>query len=310
MTQLVLIMTLAVLAFASVARAGDDDEHADHADEHADHDDAEPPTARVAVLEQFGVTLATAGPGIVDPGLELPGEIRPDATRTAHVAARFAGVARSVHARVGDRARRGDVLAVVESQTLAPYELRAPFDGTVVESLLVLGETADPATPAFVVSDLDVVWAEISVYQKHLAQVRPGQRVRITAGYGVADAEGAVSYVSPILDETTRTATARAILSNPDGRWRPGMFVTAHVLDPVAAAVAVPTTALQREGDDQVVFVVDGDVFRPRRVTLGRIGLTTAEITAGLQPGERFAATGSYLVKAELGKGAGHGHAH
>jgi cobalt-zinc-cadmium efflux system membrane fusion protein len=134
--------------------------------------------------------------------------------------------------------------------------------------------------------------------------------VRITAGYGVADAEGAVSYVSPILDETTRTATARTVLPNPDGRWRPGMFVTAHVLDPIEAAIAVPTTALQREGEDRIIFVVDGDVFRPRRVTLGRTGLTTAEITAGLQPGERFAATGSYLVKAELGKGAGHEHVH
>jgi cobalt-zinc-cadmium efflux system membrane fusion protein len=280
------------------------------ADDHLSHDDADAPTARVSVLQEFGVTLATAAPGIVDPGLELPGEIRPDATRTAHVAARFPGVARSVRARVGESVHKGDVLAIVESQTLAPYELRAPFDGTVVESLLVLGETADPATPAFVVADLDVVWAEISVYQKHLAQVRPGQRVRITAGYGVAEAEGSVSYVSPILDETTRTATARAVLANSDRRWRPGMFVTAHVLDPVEAAVAVPTTALQREGDDTIVFVVDGDVFRPRPVKLGRVGLTTAEVTAGLQPGERFAATGSYLVKAELGKGAGHGHEH
>jgi cobalt-zinc-cadmium efflux system membrane fusion protein len=288
-----------------VALAGSAEAEEEH-DEHHEH----APTARVAVLEQFGVTLATAGPGIVDPGLELPGEIRPDATRTAHVAARFPGVARAVRARLGEVVRQGDVLAVVESQTLAPYELRAPFDGTIVESLLVLGETADPATPAFVVADLEVVWAEISVYQKHLAEVRPGQRVRITAGYGVADAEGSVSYVSSILDETTRTATARAVLPNADRRWRPGMFVTANVLDPAEVAVAVPTTALQREGDQTIVFVVEGDSFRPRQVTLGRVGLTTAEITAGLQPGERFASTGSYLVKAELGKGGGHEHAH
>lgn len=294
--SVLLIVAIVLMAGAVTA---DDDEH---------HDEA--PTARVAVLEQFGVTLATAGPDVVDPGLELPGEIRPDATRTAHVAARFPGVAKSVRARVGEAVRQGDVLAIVESQTLAPYELRAPFDGMVVNSLLVPGEVADPTTPAFVVADLSSVWAEISVYQKHLAQVRPGQRVRITAGYGVADAEGTVSFVSPILDETTRTATARAVLPNGDSRWRPGMFVTAHVLDPVQVAIAVPTTALQRMGDEQVVFVVDGEVFRPQPVRVGRTGVTTAEITAGLQPGQRFAAAGSFLVKAELGKDAEAGHSH
>ncbi len=303
-----LIAAILALAAAAGADEAKHDDHDERAGEQGEHHDAAP-TARVAVLERFGVTLATAGPGTVDPGLELPGEIRPDATRTAHVAARFAGVARSVRARVGEAVRRGDVLAVVGSQTLAPYELRAPFDGVIVNSLLVTGEMADPATAAFVVADLGTVWAEISVYQKHLAHVRPGQRVRITAGYGVADAEGTVSYVSPILDETTRTATARAVLSNPDGRWRPGMFVTAYVLDPAEVAVAVPTTALQRRGDETVVFVVDGDVFRPRPITLGRVGLTIAEITTGLAPGERFAATGSFLVKAELGKSAGDAHA-
>jgi len=267
-----------------------------------------PDTARVDTLQRFGVTVATASPGVVDPGLQLPGEIRPDATRTAQVAAPFAGVARSVRARAGDSVRRGDVLAIVESHTLATYELRAPLDGVVVSQLLTAGETADPSTPAFVIADLHSVWAEVSVYQKHLAQVRPGQRVRITAGYDVADAEGTISYVSPVLDQTTRTATARAVLSNDDARWRPGMFVTAYVLDPVDVAVAVPTTALQRVGGQTVVFVVEGDVFRPRPVTLGRMGLTVAEITAGLASGERYAATGSYLVKAELGKGAGDAH--
>ena len=55
---------------------------------------------------------------------------------------------------------------------------------------------------------------------------------------------------------------------------------------------------------DTVVFVVEGDRFVPRRVTLGRTGKTRAEITSGLASGDRFADAGSFLVKAELGKGA------
>jgi cobalt-zinc-cadmium efflux system membrane fusion protein len=290
------------LAVTSGQRGGADDEHAPPAAApEAAHAAAD---ADVATLRRFGVTLATAGPDVIDPGLELPGEIRPDATRTAHVAAPFAGTVRSVRVRAGDRVGSGDVLAVIESRSLAAYELRAPFAGIVVSQLVTAGETADSASPAFLVADLRTVWAEISVYQKHLAQVRPGQRVRITAGYDVAATEATISYVTPVLDETTRTATARAVLANDDGRWRPGMFVSASVLDPVQVAVAVPASALQRIAGETVVFVAADGRFRTRAVQVGRTSPTTAEITAGLAAGERCAAANSYLVKAELEKSA------
>ena len=53
-------------------------------------------------------------------------------------------------------------------------------------------------------------------------------------------------YVSPVVDQATRTASARVVLPNPNGAWRPGLFVTAHVLDPGRGAPSlVPRTALQ-----------------------------------------------------------------
>lgn len=275
------------------------------ADEHAD---APPHRFTVTELERFGVTLVTAGPGEVDLGVELPGEVRPNADRTAHVAPRFPGTVREARAAVGDRVRAGDVLAIIESDTLAPFPLKAPFDGVVVDKHVVPGETVDRSRAAFVIADLSTVWVEIAVYQKDVAAVRPGQRVRLNAGTAVGSAEGTIAYVSPILAQATRTATARVVLANADGRWRPGLFVTAQVLDTVSAPVVLPRTALQRIGDDTLVFVVDGDVFAPRVVQLGRVGATMAEITDGLAAGRRVAADGSYLVKAELGKDAGGGH--
>lgn len=290
-------IAIALLALCTGARGAAADEHPDEAVHQF----------TVAELERFGVTVVTAGPGEVDLGVELPGEVRPNADRTAHVAPRFPGTVREARAVVGDRVRAGDVLALIESDTLAPFPLKAPFDGVVVDKHVVPGESVDRSRAAFVVADLATVWVEISVYQKDVAAVRPGQRVRITAGTDIGAAEGAIAYVSPILEQATRTATARVVLDNADGRWRPGLFVTAQVLDPVAAAVVVPRTALQRIGGDTMVFVVDGDRFAPRIVQLGRVGARTAEVSDGLAAGQRIAADGSYLVKAELGKGAG-GH--
>jgi cobalt-zinc-cadmium efflux system membrane fusion protein len=260
---------------------------------------------RVADFERIGVVIATAGPGIVDAAIELPGEVRPNADRTAHLAPRFAGSVRDVRVEIGARVRAGDVLAVIESDTLARYEMRAPFDAVVVDKHIATGEAVDRNTAAFIVADLSIVWVEISVYAGDLDIVRPGRPVRITgaAAPDMPAADAVISYLSPIVDQQTRTAEARAVIANPDGVWRPGLFVTAHVADPHPAAVAIPRAALQQYEGRPVVFVARGDVFEPRRVRLGRVGQTTAEVRAGLVPGERYAAAHTFRIKAELERG-------
>jgi cobalt-zinc-cadmium efflux system membrane fusion protein len=271
---------------------------------------SEPRTFSVEQFQRHGVRLATAGPGEVDVGIELPGEVRPNADRIAHLAPRFAGIVRDVRARVGDRVRAGQVLATIESQNLATYELKAAFDGTIIDRHITPGEAATPDRAAFIVADLSTVWVDVSIYQKALPQVHLGHPVVLESSDGSAEAQGTVSYVTPVVDQATRTATARVVLPNPDGAWRPGVFVTATVYDPVAAAVVVPRRALQQLDGEPVVFVVDGDHFVPRRVTLGRIGRSRAEIIAGLSPGDRFADEQSFLVKAELAKGEAGEHEH
>lgn len=278
-----------------------------HASDEHGHDEPAPVPFTVADFERFGVRIATAGPGLIDTGVELPGEVRPNPERTAHLAAQFAGRVREVRKRVGDTVRAGDVLAIIESDTLAPYPLTTALDGVVVDQHVAPGEAVGPGNVAFVVADLGTVWVEINVYQKDLAAVRPGERVRVIAGHGIADGEGTVSYVSPVLDQATRTAVARVVLPNPTGAWRPGLFVTARVLDPQPAAVVVPRAALQRMNGATVVFLVDGDAIVPRPVRIGRGGRERVEIVAGLAAGERYADDGTFLLKAELGAGAG-GH--
>lgn len=254
-------------------------------------------------LAPFGVEFASAGPGEVDLGLELPGEIQPNADRVAHIAPRFSGIVREVRKRVGDSVRAGEVLAVVESETLAPFELKSAFAGTVIEKTATPGEAIGRETTAFVVADLSTVWATFTVYQPDLAFIRPGQAVRIHDSPGQPAAEGTISYITPVVDPTTRAASARVVLPNPEGAWRPGAFITGYVVDPVRAAVAAPRAALQTVDGRSVVFTEAGSRITPRPVSVGRAGRTVVEITSGLEPGERYAVAGTFLLKAELEKG-------
>lgn len=262
-------------------------------------------------LELAGIELATAGPATLHESVLLNGRIVPNEDALAHVMPRFPGVVRSVHKRLGDPVAKGDLLAVIESnESLHPYELRARQVGTVIEKSVAPGEFAASERELFTIADLSSVWVDLDVYRRDFGRLRVGQRVRIDSGDGAAPAEATLSYLSPIGSVNTQTLLARAVLPNPDGSWRPGLFVSAAVeVASAPVAVAVAERALQRLRDWDVVFVTDGAVFEAQPVTLGRRDGAEVEIVAGLAAGQRYVARGSFVLKAELGKsGASHDH--
>lgn len=358
-------------------------------DGHDDHDDHDEEN-RIAFSEQqlkaAGITLDTAAPGLLRSSLKLPGEIRFNQDRTAHVVPKVSGVAEVVSANLGQQVKKGQVLAVISSSavseqrsellnaqqrlTLAQasyvrerglwqekisaeqdylqaglalkeaeiavrnaqqklaaigadsagrsgtaaglnrYEVRAPFDGVVVEKHLALGEAVKEDASIFTISDLSSVWAEISVTAGDLNAVRVGESVVVNATALAASAKGKIAYVGALLGEQTRSAKAHVVLPNPGNAWRPGLFVNVDVLaQETEVALAIAADAVQTVEQKQLVFVRVADGFRKQEVTLGRSDGKRVEILKGLSAGDVYAAAGSFVIKAELGKGSAE-HAH
>lgn len=185
------------------------------------------------------------------------------------------------------------------------YEIKAPFAGTIVEKHVTLGEVVSPETSVFVIADLSTVWADITVYAQDLPSVVIGRTVLLTAQGIDGEHRATVSYVSPVVNESTRTGFARVVLPNPDNRWRPGLFVTAGVVTSEdEVSVLVPNTALQTVENQVVVFVEEEGAFEKRPVVVGRSNGSHTEILSGLVPGDRYVAKGTFILKAELGKAA------
>ncbi|MGL4615869.1 MAG: efflux RND transporter periplasmic adaptor subunit [Shewanella sp.] len=375
----------------------DEDGHADgeHHDEkdtekaqpkpkaEAGHDDDEGLIPMDAQRTQAaGVRLATTGTGTVRSTLQLPGEIRFNEDRTAHVVPRVAGVVESVPANLGQSVKKGQVLAVLNSATVSEqrselqaatkrldlargvysrekqlwqdkisaeqdylqaqqvlreaeiavanaqqklaatgagaggsalnrFELRAPFDGVVVEKHLAVGEAVQDTTQVFTISDLRSVWAEMRVAASDLPAVRVGEKAAVKATAFDSSATGEVAYVGALIGQETRTAPARISLPNPDGVWRPGLFVNVELTaSSQQVPVAIATSALQRlEGQQSVVFVPVKGGFRAQPVRIGRTDSQTTEILEGLKLGQSYVAEGSFMLKAELGKASAE-HAH
>ena len=205
--------------------------------------------------------------------------------------------------------------AAIEDKDFSIYELRAPLSGIVTQRHITIGEVVGLETTdaPFVVADLSSVWVNLTVYQRDLAQVRAGMPVTIQFSSGIPDAPGTVAFVSPALDETTRTATARVVLENPHADWRPGLFVSGLIeTGRETAAIVVPHSALTELDGETVVFVQTDGGFESRKVRQGRATLAAVEIIDGLAEGERYAANNVLALKAETNRAAlehaGHVH--
>ena len=190
------------------------------------------------------------------------------------------------------------------------YEIRAPISGIIISKAIAIGDALKEDKEIYTVADVSTIWTAVTVYPKDLNVVRIGQKVMVKATASEVESEGMVTYISTLIGGQTRTATARVELDNKDGRWRPGMFITAELAaEETEVPVAVAMSALQTIHDWTVVFGRYGDFFEIRPLELGRSDGVMVEVVKGLSAGEQYAAGNSFALKADLDK-AGATHVH
>lgn len=198
----------------------------------------------------------------------------------------------------------GDAKALKSGSALARYFLRAPVAGIVLEKQLTLGEAVDSEKVLFHVADLATLWVDLVVPVADLGAVKAGQRVVVNDKAGAVSGDGKVLFVQPALNAESRAGSVRVALDNAKGQWRPGMFVTAELVTGQQGQVlSIPDSALQTVDGKTVVFVTDAKGLEPHEVALGRRSAGRVEVLSGLKAGDRYAATSSFVLKAELQKG-------
>lgn len=187
--------------------------------------------------------------------------------------------------------------------------LHAPFDGVVLEKMVMAGQAVMAGMTLYRIADLSIVWIEGAVFEQDLAFVRTGMPVRAElAAYPGRAFQGRVSFVWPTVDAESRTARVRVAFANPAGLLRPGMYATLFLEAEVGRDVlSVPAEAVVITGERNLVFVVGSDGrFAPREVAVGPRAGDRYQILEGLAEGDRIVASANFLVDAEsrLGSGA------
>lgn len=179
--------------------------------------------------------------------------------------------------------------------------IAAPISGQVIARRVMLGQTVAADAELYRVANLSQVAVNLSLSPVDAGRVRPGSGVEITAPGRKTTAR--VSFVSPILDESTRLVPVIALIDNRAGQWRVGEPVTAAIsVASGSGGITVPANAVQTVEGKPSVFVRVPQGFKAVPVTLGQPSGNAVTILAGLSGREQIAITNSFTLKAELGK--------
>ena len=197
---------------------------------------------------------------------------------------------------------KAEIDAIVkEGKPRRTVSLYAPRSGVVLKKTAVQGGYFQPGIDLFTIADLSRVWVLADVYEYELARVSVGETARLSlVAFPGETFEGAVKFVYPTVDASTRTARVRLELPNPSLRLRPGMYGDVTIALPPIDGLFVPREALVETGEMQYVFVATSPThFEPRRVQVGARTDTEVQILAGVTEGETVVTTGNFLLDSE-----------
>jgi len=259
-----------------------------------------------AIADKSGITTAVAGPGVIRRHRAVYGRLVTPPGQQARLQARFPGVVTAITVQVGDRVKKGQLLARVEAnRSLQTYALRAPITGTVQSVSASIGEvTGDQAL--FELINTDTLWAELKLFSDARQVVKTGQPV--TIDLAAEEIESRIASITPVGDAPY--VLARVPFDNADQQAAPGELVRARILiDTATVPLAVDNRALQDFRDGQAVFIKVGNIYEVRPVQLGLSDNALTQVLDGLAPGSTYVVNESYLIKADILKaGASHGH--
>ena len=205
--------------------------------------------------------------------------------------------------------QRSNVEVAHRNQDLAQRGLddtivHAPFTGVVIAKSAQVGEIVSPLsagggftrTGIGTIVDMDSLEVEVDVNEAYINRVQPSQPVEsVLNAYPDWKIPSHVIAIIPTADRSKATVKVRIGLDLKDGRIVPDMGVRVSFLEdkkpaahdqPRAEGVLVPSKAVLKQGDEDIVFVLKGQKAQRRTVTLGGTTGDSRQVLAGVIAGE------------------------
>jgi len=185
------------------------------------------------------------------------------------------------------------------------FPVYANVSGTVSEIMIKAGDYVNQGSPLFKIANLNYVWAVFDVYENQVSLLKEGQKIDIvTNAYPDTKFDAKISFIDPVLNSATRTIKVRAVLQNPNGQLKPGMFVAGSLgltSKMKHNMIVIPESAVLWTGERSVVYIKtkpNDPTFAMREVTLGDLLNEGYIVLNGLQNGDEIVTNGTFTVDA------------
>jgi Cu(I)/Ag(I) efflux system membrane fusion protein len=179
-------------------------------------------------------------------------------------------------------------------------EIRAPRPGFVTKIEVHEGSAIKPMENLFSFTNTSRVWIDVPLFPDQLAWVKNGDETTIRLPKSsMPEIKARLKFVTPMVDNTTRTVQARLGVDNTNSHLLIGSFLDVIIHTKPHKALAVPRSAVMRTGKGDWVMLFEGKGhFSPVKVGTGIEAADFIEITAGLQAGDQVAINGQFLLDA------------
>ncbi|MBU2977902.1 efflux RND transporter periplasmic adaptor subunit [Alteromonas sp. C1M14] len=259
------------------------------------------------MAQKMGVVTQKVSAGQLNITTTVYGNVVTDPASLSHVRARFDGMVTKVNANLGYKVKKGETLAIVESnESLKSYPVTAPFSGSVIARHANEGELSNGQV-LFSIANYEDVWAQLKIFPQQLSEIADQQSVQLSLSE--AKLNTTIQHILPSPDEKPYVL-AYAKIANTSGRWPVGAAIKGLVtINKLDVAMMVPKAAIQEFEGTSVVFVKEGEEYHPVPVMLGQQDSNNIEVLSGLHIADVIVSQNSYLFKADLEKSeAGHDH--
>lgn len=255
-----------------------------------------------AQQKAIGLLLVPADLRPLSELLNLNGEVRLLPGRQADVSTRISGQVKELYANLGDTVKAGQRLVRVQSRLVGDpppsVEVMAPMAGVVDTLNVSIGQSVEPTTVLYRISDRTQVNVVARIYEEDLGKVKLGQNAKVhTLSYPDRTFSGKVILIGPSLDPESRTVEVWVRLTNPEGLLKPNLFArTSVVLKQNDAALAIPNAAIIEANGEKFVFVRQSGKFGRVEIITGASDDAYTEVTEGLVPGDEVVTQGNRQI--------------
>lgn len=194
---------------------------------------------------------------------------------------------------------------ITSKEVIESFNIYAGFSGVVLNKKISVGDYLKEGDVLFDIQNLNQLWAVFDVYETDLRSVKVGSKISFnTSAIPNKIFTSSITFIDPVINPSTRTATVRTTINNQNQLLKPEMFLegTINTTSSNNVSVLVPKSAVLWTGERSVVYVKSPDLLTPsfefREVTLGESNGTSYTILDGLTNGDEVVTNGAFVIDA------------